>query len=240
MIYKCPDTYTLNSNNECEKLVKTDAIETKICESGYKLSNNTCLSNETTPVTKTPSCVIPDNYTKTIFGGGDDRYIIHKENIYNAVPNESKKRCNIDWCYDTTTIDYELLICAGSISGRESDDSIYKVVNSCPKGQVEVNGECHKKTNYKVDYSCRTGELTGKKCIETEKLEATYECPDGYNYNEECKVCVGDENDQKKIKCPKCSYPNTLKAIYCKNCGEKIPEKNKEEVYKKRFTISQN
>ncbi len=38
---------------------------------------------------------------------------------------------------------------------------------------------------------------------------------------------------RKKIKCPKCSYPNTLKAIYCKNCGEKIPEKNKEEVYKK-------
>ena len=197
MIYKCPDTYTLNSNNECEKLVKTDAIETKTCESGYTLSKNICISNETTPVIETPSCVIPDNYTNTIIGGGDNRYTIHKENIYLTKVLEEKKSCYYYWCEDITTLTLidDIPACAGPVSGGTTDNSLYKVVTSCPSGQVEVNGVCHKKANYKLEYSCSSGDLTGKKCIGVETTEAMYECPDGYNYNDECKICVGDEND---------------------------------------------
>lgn len=38
---------------------------------------------------------------------------------------------------------------------------------------------------------------------------------------------------RKKIICPNCSYPNTLKSSFCKNCGDKIPAETKDAVIKK-------
>lgn len=193
MVYTCPSNYTLNNNNFCEKITKEYAKENKICEGGYKLVNNKCISNEATPMIETPSCDAFSGYSHDI-PLNNGKITIHKENLISAEIDSKRQACNIKWCKDPETIDWEIKECLGTISGTDYDKDLYHIKKSCPSNQTEINGVCHKTTNYKTEYTCDNGELNGKKCIIEDVIEATYTCPAGYSYNEECKGCVGDNN----------------------------------------------
>lgn len=195
MIYKCNDGYTLTSDNKCEKVITLNAKETKVCASGYTLSNNQCVSVESTPITETEVCEVPNNYShKDSFFGN-----ITKDNIIKVTlktNSNNKKYCSVKWCEDLSFVDWGIMECLGNVqSGAYADDTLLKIKKSCPEGMKEISGVCKKTASVKKEYSCDKGELSGKKCLSTEVKEALYTCPDNYKYNEECQVCVGGNNE---------------------------------------------
>lgn len=161
LIKACRDGYSLE-DDVCvkEKIISADVRYE--CIEGYSLNSNRCISNESFELIIDKKCIAPNE--SDVLGAE----IIDGECIV--------KRC-AGWT-------------DGVCSAGSNEPIDFTITTYCPSGTSLINGKCKKITNYNITYNCASGELDKDKCIIIKEEDYNLECPDGYNLNEECNLCV--------------------------------------------------
>ena len=163
--YSCEDGYNLEDNT-CVKIEKVDAKSSKTCNSGYTLSGNTCISTQSYTKETKQECRIPAEYEK------------YKD--YDAKVKVVNGECQYSQC---SKYDHGECVAGFMIPVP------FTTISTCPSGTSEINGLCKKTANPTITYSCSEGTLEGTKCNVTVKSDIIISCEDGYDFNEETKLC---------------------------------------------------
>ena len=163
----CQDGYTLEDDT-CVKEEENNAHINLTCQSGYSLSGNNCISIDTFEKIEEQKCIAPTNPEADVIGTV----------IENGI-------CFVQYCSGYTD---------GECSAGYSDPTDFTVISYCPDGTKEINKSCKKVTSPNINYYCDDAELKDNKCIKISREEKVYKCSDGYILNEECNLCVLEEN----------------------------------------------
>lgn len=159
----CDEGYILD-NSICIKEIVVDATSKRICKDNYYLSGNRCISNKTYEKLTEKECIAPegDNYLNT------------------RIENDT---CLVNVCVGWTD---------GECSAGGYEEIDFTITEYCPDGTSLINGACKKTTNFKIEYECKEGLLKDKTCIIKKEEEPKLSCNEGYSFDEECNICVGE------------------------------------------------
>lgn len=159
----CDEDYILD-DDICVKEEKVEALSNRICRSNYYLSGSRCVSNETFEKIVEKECIAPegDNYLNTI------------------VENDT---CLVNVCAGWTD---------GECSAGGYEEIAFTIKEYCPDGTSLINGLCKKTTNFEIEYECEEGTLEDDACVIIKEEEPTLSCDEGYTFNKECNICVGE------------------------------------------------
>lgn len=159
----CEEGYTLD-DDICIKEEKVEPISNYTCKNNYYLSGNRCVSDETFEKIVEEECIAPEG----------DKYLDTR--VENGV-------CLVNVCAGWTD---------GVCSAGSLEEINFTVTEYCPNGTSLINGACKKTTNFEIEYECEEGTLEEDMCLITKEEEPILSCEDGYTFNEECNVCVGE------------------------------------------------
>lgn len=206
----CPDGFVLQEDT-CLKITKTSAKVDYTCDAGYEYVNGTCVSMDSFPSNKRYWCDLPRGWTtstKDVNGvlhhlTVNDIWYVHCSNKdpYRDDRSEctsASDGCSAGYCFPGSLVNDEagLPYFDGTRKDCLDGGSIrYSVTltETCPIGTTMINGTCRKTANAYSNYSCDDGKLNGQDCEKEERQEPVLACPDGYQFDVTCNICVKED-----------------------------------------------
>lgn len=176
--YFCDNGYVLNSDNKCQKTIKSiNAKATTTCKSGYTYTNETCVSNEVKEPVFTYQCL--------------DGFILNGTKCEKVETNDAVVTYTCPSGYANMNG-----VC---IKGDEKDATVsYSCPSGYDNGPFLENGEykCSKyvqsssTTDATPNYKCSSGTLNNNKCVTVTENVSKSNCS-GTTSNEKCKTSGG-------------------------------------------------